>query len=253
MSETSLLPLDQLGFDPEYYPRVNGKADWLTIHRYKEALKSQPWKSDHRRDGAFPPVIVVKATGYDWQYLILDGVHRVSAFTAVGLQKIAATIERIPQSKWLARSAELNVDGKVPLGSGDKRWVASKLLAQGFEKEKVSELLCMEIGSFDRLMATNIERLTASSSKSIPMGRANRVIGKHHVGFLKSPFTSISGTANAQKALASQQLVSARESEQIIESFIALLESKAVDTHDDNVLNRLKKAGELLDKLMAIA
>lgn len=253
MAKVEMLPLDQIGFDPEYYPRVNGKADWLNINKYKEALKTHPEKADYRREGAFPPIVVVKATGYDWQYLTLDGVHRQSAFAAAGLDKIAAVVEHIPQSKWLARSAELNVDGKMPLGSGDKRWVASKLLDQGFEKEKISELLCMEPASFERLMATNIEKLTAASSKSIPVGRANRQVGKNHIGFLKAPFTSISGTANAQRALASQQSVSAMESAQIIESFIALLESRAMDTHDEHVVERLRKAGELLDKLLAAA
>jgi hypothetical protein len=101
MSAT-MLPLDQIGYDPEYYPRVNGKEDWLTVHRYKEAIKAHPWKAKPKEAGAFPAVVVAKATGYDWPYILLDGLHRVRAFSAAGLESIAAIVEHLPKSFQLA-------------------------------------------------------------------------------------------------------------------------------------------------------
>jgi hypothetical protein len=247
MSDWKYLPLDQIGYDPAFYPRVNGNADWLTIHRYKEALRVHPWKADANKTGAFPPVVVVKATGFNWPYLALDGVHRLGAFSGAGHERIAAIVERLPQSKWLERSVELNVDSKRPLDSGDKRWVATKLMADGWESDKVATLLCMEKGSFDKLMATSITKLTHASVKAIKPGRSNRQIGDDHFGFLKAPFAEVSGTANAQAALRSQSYVSSRDGLQIIESFIALLEAKCIDLTDESICQRLRKVGELVE------
>lgn len=245
MSKFVQLPLDQIGYDPEYYPRVNGKEDWLTVHRYKEALKSQPYKADANQTGAFPPIIVVKTTGYDWAYLILDGLHRLKAFEAVGLEKIPATIEALPKSKWLERSVELNIDSKRPLDSGDKRWVATKLMADGWKPGQVASLLCMERASFDKLVATNITKLTQASAKNILPGRSNRQVGKDHVGFLKAPFRDVTA-GNAQKALKTQAAVSCRESVQIIESFVALLEAKVIDVTDERTAELLLRVRELI-------
>lgn len=242
----TLLPLDQIGYDPAYYPRVDGREDWLTVHRYKEAIKSQPWRADASRAGAFPPVVVAKATGYDFPYVLLDGLHRLKAFGGAGRDKIAATIEHIPKSKWLARSVELNIDSKRPLDSGDKRFVATALRADGWKDGDIASLLCMEPDSFKKLVATNVQKLTASSAKSIPFGRSNRVIADEHIGFLKAPFSGVSGTGNAQRALRNQASVSSRESIQIIESFVALLESKAIDFTDERVAELLERANTLL-------
>lgn len=253
MTEWTMIPLSQIGYDPEYYPRVDRKADWLTVHRYKEAVKSHPEKADPSNPGAFPPVIVVKTTGYEWPYLYLDGLHRGSAFASAGLESIAAIIERLPKSRWLARSAELNIDSKRPLDSGDKRWIATKLASDGWESGKIANLLCMENASFEKLMATNITKLTQTSAKHIRPGRSNRQIGDAHYGFLKAPFTDVSGTGNAQTALRMQDRVASREAIQIVESFVALLESKAIDPTDERIAERLQRAAELLETLIAVA
>lgn len=248
MSKFVLLPLDQIGYDPQYYPRVNGKEDWITVHRYKEALKSQPWKADAGKPGAFPPIIVVKVTGYDWTYMSLDGLHRMRAWGGAGLEKIPAIIEALPKSKWLERSVELNIDSKRPLDSGDKRWVATKLAADGWKPGQIASLLCMERSSFDKLVATNIQKLTQASAKSILPGRSNRQVGKEHVGFLKAPFRELTA-GNAQKALRAQAAVSCREANQIIESFVALLESKAIDTTDEHTAELLTKVRNLMEEI----
>lgn len=253
MPEWTMIPLSRIGYDPEYYPRVNGDADWMTIHRYKEAVSTHPDKADPSNPGAFPAVVVVRATGYEWPYLYLDGLHRGTAFASAGLEKIAAVVERLPKSRWLERSVELNIDGKRTLDSGDKRWVATRLAADGWKPEKIASLLCMEQASFEKLVATNITKLTQSSAKLIRSGRSNRQIGGEHYGFLKAPFTDVSGTGNAQKALRMQDRVASREALQIVESFVALLESKAVDLTDERIADGLRRASDLIGRLAVAA
>lgn len=252
MSAT-MLPLDQIGYDPEFYPRVNGSEDWLTVHRYKEVIQSHPWKAIAGKPGAFPPVVVVKATGYDWPHLLLDGLHRVRAFAAAGREEIGAIIERLPKSKWLERSVELNIDSKRPLDSGDKRWVATKLKADGWADDRIASLLCMKDESFAKLMATNVQKLTQASVKRITPGRSNRQIGKEHFGFLKAPFTPVSGTANAQRALNTQGSIASREARQIVESFASLIESGGIDPTDEYLAERLRHIYEVLGERVASA
>lgn len=244
------IAISQIGYDPQFYPRVNGAEDWLTVHRYKESLKCQPWKADANNEGAFPPIVVVKTTGYEWPYLLIDGLHRIGAFSGAGYDAIWANVERLPKSKWLERSVELNIAGKRPLDSGDKRWVATRLAEIGWKPERIAGLLEMEKASFEKLMSTGIQKLTKAASRSIPVGRSNRQIDGHSVGFLKVPFTDVTGTGNALKTLALQSSVSSRNSRQIIESFVALLESGCIDYTDEWTVERIEAIRNLIDKML---
>lgn len=244
------IAIDQIGYDPQYYPRVNGNEDWMTVHRYKESLKCNPWKSDAKKDGAFPAVVVVKTTGYEWPYLLLDGLHRLRAFAGAGYDRIWSDVERLPQSKWLERSVELNISSKRPLDSGDKRWVAKRLSESGWQPEKIAGLLEMEKSSFEKLMSTGVQKLSKAASKAIPIGRSNRQINGEHVGFLKEPFTDVTGTGNAVKTLQLQASVSSRNANQIIESFVALLESGCIDHTDEWVSERLEVIRRLLEEMV---
>jgi hypothetical protein len=53
--------------------------------------------------------------------------------------------------------------------------------------------------------------------------------------------------------LRTQASVSSRDSIQIVESFIALLESRAFDITDEHFQSRLTVAGQLLDDVLAAA
>jgi len=249
--KTVMLPIDSIGFDPEFYPRVNGKEDWLTVLRYKEALESHAEKADPSIPGAFPACHVIKAPGFDFPHLLLDGLHRLRAFTAAGYEELPCVIENLPRSKWLARSVELNIDSKRPLDSGDKRWIAHKLAAENWKPERIAKLLCMRIESYDKIVSSRCQRITSVSGKKAPLGRAHRVIGGNHFGFLKSPFENLSGTANAQIALARQQSVSARNIEQIVASFAALLETHCLDLTDESLVENLRNIHGQLDKLFS--
>lgn len=241
-----LIDISRIGYDKKFYPRVNGKEDWLTVTRYKDALISHPWKADSRKKGAFPPVVLVRATGYDSPYLLLDGLHRLRAFHGAGQEKIWGNIERLPQSKWLARSVELNIAGQRPLDSGDKRWVASTLIADGWSKGEVAGLLEMQECSFERLISAGCQKLTKTQSEMLPIGRANRQINGNHYGFLKAPFLEATGTSNAVSVLESQSSVSSGEPRQIVDSFLALLESGLIDETDEYIAERMERIKELL-------
>ena len=241
------IQIESVGYDSQFYPRVNGREDWYTVHLYVEALKADPSKADARKKGAFPPIVVVPATGYSWKYIILDGLHRLKSFSQFKLESIWANVERIPQSKWLARSAELNSDGKRGLDTGDKRWVATRLTSEGYKQDDIARILQMPATSLTKLVSTGIQKLKATNN--LPEGRANRKINGGHYGFLKAPFTNAAGTGNAQTVLSEQGTTTSRVSNQIVRSFIAMMDSGSMDLTNPELTNDLIRIRDFLAKL----
>lgn len=244
------IPIDQVGYDAKFYPRVNGDADWVTVLRYVNAITRCPWKADPNRKGAFPPIVVVKTTDRDFAYLILDGLHRLRAFHKCELEHIWATVERIPESKWMARSVELNSDSKRGLDDGDRAWCAARLQSEGYSVEDVSLLLQVPAERIEKLVATRIQKLSKSGVNKIKAGRGNREVGGNHYGFLKSPFIEAVGTRNAEKILAAQDPVSSRNQLGILTSCVCLLESGLLDMTDEEVASQCARIHELTAELV---
>src|SRR5262245_47563150 len=128
--------LDDIGYEAHYYPRSNGREDWFTVHRYTDALQSDPEKQ-------FPPLVVVKATAKPYRYLILDGLHRLRAYHRAGREQVPIITETLPESKWFARSVELNAAHGRCFDVGDKAFIATRLEKDGYPLDQIASLLQM--------------------------------------------------------------------------------------------------------------
>lgn len=232
------IPLDQVGYDPKYYPRVNGHEDWLTVHRYKDALLA-----DRHKD--FPPVVVVKATGKPYKYMLLDGKHRCKSYALAERGSIPAEVERLPESKWFARSVELNATHGRTLDSGDKAWIAKRLEEDGYSTEDAAKLLHMRVESLEKIKAEHAVKMTATVAKKLPFGRSHRQLDSGHFGFLKAPFKDFAGSASAESVLAAQAPVSSGGVLNVLDSAIAVLEC-GVDMADERIVERVEKLRALL-------
>jgi hypothetical protein len=235
------IPIDRIGYDPRYYPRVNGSEDWLTVHRYTDTLKADDKKE-------FPPIHVARATGKPYEYILLDGVHRTKSYHNAKRETIPAIVETLPQSKWFARSAELNVGHGRPLDSGDKAWIAIRLEEDGYTIGQAAALLQMRVESLEKIKADHVVKIKARASKKIPIGRSNRQVGEQNFGFLKSAFKDHAGHASAQGVLDVQGAVTSRTTLNILDSCIAALEA-GVDMTDEEVVARIERMRVLMAKL----
>lgn len=244
------IPLDKIGYEPRYYPRVNGKEDYYTVNLYRDALLGCPdlafgW-TESTPDTGFPPIVVVRATGRTWPYLLLDGLHRLRAYHAADLEEIPAIVERLPETKWFARSAELNATSKKPLGPGDKAFIAEHLEKEGgMSNKEIAKLLMMRVESLERIRAEHTVKLKSTEAKAKLIGRANREIEGKHYGFLKAPFKEFAGTASAESALAVQDPIAGMDTLHILDSAIAVLEC-GVDDTDEAIAGRLERLRELV-------
>ena len=232
------LNLKSVDYDPKYYPRVNGVPNWITILQYTEVLKSKA--------ASFPPIVVVKAPCKKAVYTLLDGLHRLRAYHKAGRTSIPAVIERIPQSKWFARSVELNAAHGRPLDTGDKAWIAVRLKEEGWDLDQVSGLLKMSPSSLKKMVSSRCVKITKGDAEAVPIGRSHRESNGSHYGFIKAPLIN---SVNPEKALAFQGSINSHDVLSILDSMIAALESGVVDIRKKDVSARVSKIKKLLRSL----
>lgn len=245
----TMLSIDQIGYDPHYYPRVCAKEDWHWVNVIRDAILANPALLDLANPNHLDPIHVVPDKRKGWQYLIIDGLHRSKATRAAGYDKIPAIIERIPKSKWLARSAELNARGQRPLEPSDKAWVYERLSSDGYEPKTIAELLGMQVKSLEKIVSERVQRITVKEAELIPVGRGNRRINGKHRGFVKSPLKGLVGTAAGTNALRRQGPLNAKTAVNVLDSTIALLETGALDLKDEEIVARLATLKRLLRPL----
>lgn len=232
------LDLSQISYDQKFYPRVNGTANWMTVLRYKEALERPSYQ--------FPPVVVVRSTGYQVPYILIDGLHRLKAYANAGRRKIPAIVERIPQSKWMIRSVELNRSHGRQLDNRDKAWIALRLKDDGVEMPKIAELLNMKEESLERIVTTRAVRISSAMAETIPEGPSNRRINGRRYGFLKAPVVDVSDEESTVAALQTQHSITSHDVVAILDSMISILRSKVVDVSDEEVAAKVQVVKDLL-------
>jgi hypothetical protein len=244
MTKVTMIPLDQIAFDPDFYPRCSGEADWQTVMIYHQAIQTNPWKADYRKKHAFPPITVTKPPGFQVPFLGLDGLHRLGAWKAAKFERIPAFIENLPKSMWLRRATELNLISQRPLNSRDKTRLIAKFREEGWEKEKISGFLMIKMESCEKMVHKGLVKLSNKAAKKIPKGPSNQLIGINSFGFLKAPFHDSEDRATA---LMVQSPVAAMNVDQIMDSFIAVLESRCIDLSQSQDYEKLQYIQELVD------
>jgi len=248
------IKISQIGYDPQYYPRVSKCEDWHTVHIYKEALVANPKSADSSAKPTkswhpFPPITVVRVKGKPYLFMVLDGLHRLKAYTAAGFDMMWAVVETIPKSKWLARSVELNVPSQRGLDTGDKAWIAQRLKSEGWKLEKVAGLLQMKITSLEKIVVTRCHKLTSKDAKKIPEGRSNRRIDGASYGFVKGPFHEYTGTNKAIEVLEKQVGHPAANALDILDTFLTMLETDAFDRTNIEIASRLQRVEDFFQTL----
>jgi hypothetical protein len=235
------LKLEDVGCDKKYYPRVGGEPDWFTVNKYREALITDP-------EMEFPPIVVVRSQGEPFPFTIIDGLHRRGAYARAGREKIPATVERIPKSKWLERSVELNSCNARPFDVRDKAWIATRMVEDGYTIEKVAELLKMRVETLEKIKHDRCVKISHKNLGKLPKGSTRQINGEH-VGFLKAPLVESADLGHEMDALASQGSVSSRSVLNILDSMISVLRSGVVSMANEEMAAKVKEIKKLLREL----
>jgi len=238
MPKTQQLPIDKIGYDPAFYPRVNGREDWMTVYRYSESLTADAKLQLCGPSGDSPPV-VVRRHKWDHPYMLIDGLHRMRAYYRAKRDSLPCRVERIPESKWFARSVELNLTHGLVLSAGDKSWIAVKLTHDGWHDDKICGLLKIRSSLLEKF------RARAVKIKSAGTGKRERQVNGDRYTFLKPPLDQFAGTATAERVAANQDTMVGRTVIQILDSAIQLLQN-GVDMSNEEVRERVDRLAKLV-------
>ena len=252
------LPVEQIGYDPIFYPRHHGEPYWQHVLTLRSCLNADPTiaesnKKPHGSWRPFPPVIVVKRHGWDLPYMILDGAHRTGAFREFGLDRIWAEIETVPKSKWLARATEFNVRQQhCNLSDQDRASIAERLSHEGMTDTAIAGLLHVTPDRLEKIRTERVVKLTAKQCGEMEKDGDCRVIRTNGNGFavIKSAVKEAMATNAIVPALRSQKPIKSLRAIHILDECIAILQSKVLDPKDVEIESRLRTILELIGPLL---
>jgi hypothetical protein len=244
MPEITMIPLDDIGFEAAYYPRVNADANWFTVNQYWDA---------YQQGANFPPIALVRVTKRPYPFLSLDGRHRYLIHRKAKQTKIAAEILKLPEKQWFAKSVELNARHGRQLDPGDKAWIGYRLKQQGYSLKRISKILCMDPVTLERLILTRVVEGLAEMKpkKGEPPkkeSRSYRRVNGKFIGVLKKALDCCAGSASAKLALQKGGPLTQRDNLQIMDAFLAVLECKTIDLADAEQAARFEKIKAMVRK-----
>lgn len=213
------LALDLIVFDEYVYPR--SYPDWRTTYRYA---------SEMRAGCVFPPIIVGKrktertTTGYEW--VLLDGKHRVGAFTILKRRTIPGVISPVKEKDFLLEALRLNSTNARPLTIQDRLMVAERLSTEGRSDREIAKAMNMRL---DELKKYQVERVVKS-----PVTGAVPIVLK--APFRKGKLSGIVDLNNAAEVNLAQESMAATSQLQILDSAIAVFEHNLLDETSETVI-----------------
>ena len=228
MKNLKLLKIEELVFEEEFYPRM--QVDWMTVHRYAEAMKI---------GNEFPPITVCHWKG---KWFVIDGWHRAQAYKRIGIEMVQAEVLNLKTKKDIYLEAvKRNAYHGRPFSMQERVKIIARLEELKVEKATIENLVGIPINKWKRVKS---RVLTTPSGKKV---------------FLKAPVApkarelSENGVVpeNIAKAIEdSQEHLSVRTQIHLLDQFIDLLESRMLDLGNKEVLEKLEKVYELVAEIL---
>jgi len=127
-SDLTELPIDQIVFLPEIYPRSLVDRERVTL--FAELMTYGQ---------VFPPLRVTKNGD---GYILLDGKHRLDALKAIGKTTAAIEVVRAEDKRtWKLRYAYFNREGSEPLSKKDLKRNIQSALQRGTTIKEIAQFL----------------------------------------------------------------------------------------------------------------
>ena len=140
-----LIPISSIFIDEELYPR--NKEYWYTVNRYAAAMKA---------GATFPSIRVAKYNGEGYEYILVDGRHRIGAHIRRKEGAISAEIySAMEDHELFIQSIKLNQHG-LPFSAQDTSQQITKLQSFGISIEQISEIVSMPADKIEMFQADRV-------------------------------------------------------------------------------------------------
>lgn len=127
MQKKHILPIAEINIPQSNLPRVITGTKSGIVENYAEQMA----------DGIkFPPIKVWKNGGRQW--LVWDGVHRLSAAKAAGVETIDCEVYDFPENEFLLRAFSANLKHGLPLKHQEKVDVTQALYQKGHTVKEIA-------------------------------------------------------------------------------------------------------------------
>jgi len=128
MKKKLVLPVKEIDIPQNNLPRVITGTKSKIVENYAEQMA----------DGIkFPPIKVWKNGGPQW--LVWDGVHRLSAAKAAGIETIDCEVYEFPENEFLLQAFSANLKHGLPLKRREKVEVTRTLYQSGHSVQEIAE------------------------------------------------------------------------------------------------------------------
>lgn len=211
------LPISDIKIPPEAYPRV--QVDWRQVERYGDALDA---------GAEFPPIAVAMERG---QAYVIDGQHRMRAFSARGKQTIECEILDLPRKRWLLEAASWNDRHGNPLSYQDKLRTIVRLRQAGIGDRDI----CAGLNLVRDTLAAMLERrvVTQREGGAVALKPALAEVAS------KTSHLSAAELERLQRAFSGQKQLA------MMLQVIELLERHLISDENERILEALSRLHEL--------
>lgn len=128
LGEVLKIPIDRIKLDLELYPRFGASNE--TVNQYCLSLNQ------------LPPIIVAKASNPNYDFILVEGYHRLLAHTVKGREEIDAIVrEDMNREEILIEAIRINSTRGLHLTIPEKRKNAKKLKELGLDVPEISGIL----------------------------------------------------------------------------------------------------------------
>ena len=220
VTETKLIGISQIYEDNEVYPRF--QHSWQVAYDYAKSMET---------GAEFPPITVAFYAG---KYYLVDGKHRKEAYKYIKQDTIE--VEIIPVKSLndiFVEAVKRNVIHGKALSVGEKVKAVLRLRLADLSDEEISKIVQVPFKDIKRFV---LKRVT------------NTITGEQVV--LKKPLTHLAGEDIDEETAKSQGLYHGGSQMQIVNEMIGLLETKAFNTKNAPLMNKLKIVQKLIKELI---
>lgn len=128
LGEVQKIPIDRIKLDMELYPRFESSPE--TVNQYVLSLDK------------LPPIIVTKVSDPNYDFILVEGNHRLIAHTVKGREEIDAIVrEGMSRKEILIEAIRINSTRGLHLTIPEKRKNAKKLKELGLDVPEISGIL----------------------------------------------------------------------------------------------------------------
>jgi len=223
---TAIIPLAEIHFEQEFYPRT--QPSWQTAYIYSQNMIA---------GAKFPPITLALLNGK--KYLV-DGKHRYEACKLLKKESIPAEVYTgWDKRKIFEEAVRRNVAHGQVLSPYEKRLIILRLRTMRYNNKAISELVNVPQ---DKLSTFVGQRLISSTTGTVITDTIVKSAFKHLTGGQYSPRE----IAEMEKA---QGQTSSRSQIYLVKQLVEMFESNLIDLDDEKIYEELLVLKKYLSNL----